>query len=237
MSQPYIIYNGVSSEDLGFMIEKLPDVPRPRRNIEEVEIPGRDGSLITDLGSYACAQVKISVNPYGKSQTNVYAWLQGEGWLTTSDEPEYMRWAAFYDQISASRFRAAGACYDSLSVSARLWPYKHLAVQEPIELSEPGVFAGRGNVPAAPVIELTGSVNLMVNGASALIDNLDGTIVLDCDARTAYVQDGAAKVFAGRQVTLADEWLALLPEGEVTNRVNWSGTVESVKIMPWWRWL
>ena len=239
MSNPYIIFNGVSSEDLGFVIEKLPDMPRPKRNIEETEIPGRDGSLITDLGGYACSQIKLTINPFGHPITDVYGWLQGEGWLTTSDDPEYMRWVAFYDVITDSRFRADGRCYDSLSVAARAWPYKHLVAQQAIEVSEPQVFQGQGNAPSLPVIELTGvgSVDLMVNDASVLIEALDGTIILDCDARTAYTEIEGVKTFAGRQVTLAGEWPQLLPAGEITNRINWSGSVERVKINPWWRWL
>lgn len=240
MANPYIIFNGVSSEDLGFVVEKLPDQPRPKRNYEEQDILGRDGGIVTDLGGYAPYTAKIRLNAFGHPLSEVYGWLRGEGWLTTSDDPEYMRWVAFLDSIEDSRFRAMGKCYDSLTIPGRFQPYKHLAVQDVQELSEPGIFMGRGNASALPEIEISGSgeVNLMVNDLTVLIDNLDGTLIIDCDARNAYtVNEQGEKVFAGRQVTLLDGWPALLPEGSVSNRVNWSGNVSGVKITPWWRWL
>lgn len=238
-SNPYIIFNGKSSEDLGFVIEKLPDTPRPKRNYEEVEIPGRDGALITDLGGYSPYTGKIRINPFGHELSDVYGWLRGEGWLTTSDEPNYMRWVAFYDQVDDTRFRALGACYDTLTVGGRFDPYKHLVTRDVHTLAKPGTFAGKGNANALPTIEIsgTGSVNLMVNEYSILIDGLSDTLTIDCEARTAYTQGEEGKVFAGRMITLVDGWPELLPAGEVTNRVNWTGEVTSVKITPWWRWL
>lgn len=235
---PYIIFNGTSSEDLGFVVEKLPDEHRAKRNIEETQIPGRPGRLITDLGSYDIYQTKLTLNCFGHPIGDVNAWLQGEGWLTTSEDPEHMRWVAFYDQFTDSRFRCDGLCYDSVTIPLRAWPYKHLAVQEPIVRTEPDVFRGMGNANASPVIEVTGSgnINLMVNDATVLIDGLDGAITIDCDARTAYREVGGVRSFAGRMVTLADDddWPELKPE---VNLLNWSGDVREVRITPWWRWL
>lgn len=240
MANPYIIFNGISSEDLGFVVEQLPDTPRPKRNYEDHDIPGRDGGLIADLGGYEAYTAKIKLNAFGHPLSDVYGWLRGEGWLTTSDDPEYMRWVAFFDQIEDSRFRAMGRCYDSLTIPGRFQPCKHLVKQDVLELAEAQVFSGQGTEPASPVIEITGtgSINLMVNESTVLIDNLSGTLTIDCDARTAYTVDAQGqKVFAGRLVTLLDGWPTLLPEGEVHNRVNWSGDVSLVKITPWWRWL
>lgn len=240
MANPYIIFNGISSEDLGFVIEKLPDEPRPKRSYEQQNIPGRSGGIVTDLGGYEAYTAKIRLNAFGRPLREVYAWLRGEGWLTTSDAPEYMRWAAFLDQIEDSRFRASGKCYDSLTIPARMDPFKYLAVQDVMEIVEPQVFPGKGDEPAAPTIEIsgTGNVNLMINEDTVLIDDLSGALTIDCGARTAYtVDEDGGKIFAGRKVTLLDGWPELLPEGETHNRINWSGEVTQVRLTPWWRWL
>lgn len=233
---PYIIFNGVSSAARGYVIEKLPDIHRAQRNVEEMQIRGRDGSLIVDHGSYSVISTKLKLNPFGRSLSDVYAWLQGEGWLTTSDEPEFMRWASFYDQITDARFRCEG-CYDSLTIPVRIWPYMHLAVQQPILCKHPMAFRGQGNMDAAPVLEVTGSgrIHLTVNGAGILIDDLSGSITIDCDARTAFTEADGVRSFAGRKVTILNDWPKLTPDD--INAIDWSGSVTSVRIAPWWRWL
>ena len=231
----YMIFNGVSSRELDLIVEKLPDEPKPRRNTEEVQILGKPGRAIMDLGSYDLYQTSAKLNCNGRSPSDVYAWLSGEGWLTTSEDPQYMRWVCFYDQINDTRFRV-DACYDTLTAPMRVQPYKYLAVQEPMTLMGAKVFPGQGNDIAAPLIEIsgTGDVELSVNRATVLISNLSGAIYLDCDAKIAYTESDGAKVFAGRQVAMVDEWPYLEP-GE--NSVNWSGEISYVKITPWWRWI
>lgn len=235
----YITFNGVSSGDIGpngLIIEKMPDEIKPARNIEEYSIPGRDGRQIEDLGGYDLYKTQIKINCNGADLTDVYAWLDGEGWMVTSDDPEYMRYAGFCDQINDQRFRA-GTCFDTITVPVYIQPYKYLAVQEDIELAEPAVFSGQGNQNALPVIEITGSgdITLMVNGSSVLINDLDGTIILDCDTETPYMEINGDTVFSGRKITVVDdEWPYLEPG---TNSVNWSGQVSKLVIHPWWRWI
>lgn len=235
--EPYIIFNGTSSEDLGFVVEQLPDEHKPRRATSEIQIPGRPGKLIEDLGSYEPIQSNIKINCFGHATTEVYAWLRGEGWMTTSQDPEFMRWVSFYDQFNDSRFRVEQDCYDTITIPVRMQPYKHLVVQEPIIITSASVFAGMGNENAAPILEITGSgdVELMINGASVLIDYLAGTIYLDCDAMTAYTEAAGVKAFAGRYVTVIDDVWPYLQPG--MNEINWAGNITQLSVQPWWRWL
>ena len=236
--EPYAIYKGTSNADIGVFMEQLPDEIRPRRNIEEIQIPGKDGRAAVDLGSYDIGQTSMKVNCNGHTPTEVYAWLRGEGWLTTSNDPEYMRWVSFYDQIGDSRFRTAEACYDTLNIPMRVQPYKYLvnAADDYMDLTEEKVFEGKGNDDALPVLEITGSgdINLMINGMTVLIDGLNGTLMLDCDTKTPYTDENGVMQFAGRKVTVIDEWPRLLPG---SNAVSWTGSVSRLRIRPWWRWL
>lgn len=237
---PYIVFNGLSNEDIGpdgLIIEQLPDELKPARKFEESEVYGRDGNTIQDLGGYDGYQTSMKINCNGASISDVYAWLDGEGWLTTSDDPKYMRYVGFYEQFKADRFRA-GACYDTITVPIRVQPFKYLVEQTPIYVTEPTEFSGDGNRNAKPLLEITGNgnLNLMINGSSVLIDDLAGTIYLDCDTETPYTVDAnGTKVFAGRKITVVDdEWPQLKPDA---NGVNWSGSISQVIVHPWWRWI
>ena len=237
--QNYMIFNGVSNLDKGFLIEKLPDEHRPRRNTEQVQVQGRPGRLIEDLGSYDQFNTNCKINCFGHAPTDVHAWLRGEGWLTTSQEPEFMRWVSFYEQTTDDRFRtnAAEGCFDTITIPMTCQPYKYQLVQDEIELTQAATFAGKGNEKAAPIIAVTGSgdINMMINGTSLLLDDLGGTIYIDCDALVAYTISNGAKKFAGRKVTVIDdEWPYLDPE---ENSISWTGNVSKVNVQPWWRWL
>ena len=235
----YIIFAGKDSRNIGpdgLIIEQMPDEMKPSRNIEEYQMPGRDGRIIEDLGGYDAFSTNIKINCNGASISDVYAWLDGEGWMITSDSPEFMRYVGFYGQIRDQRFRT-DACYDTITVPVQIQPYKYKVQQDPIVFMQADVFPGEGNREAKPVIEITGSgdVNLMLNGYSVLIDDLDGTIILDCDTETPYIEADGAKAFAGRKVTVIDnEWPKLEP---TMNSINWSGDITQVTLHPWWRWI
>lgn len=238
----YIIFNGISSTDMGFIIEQLPDEHKPKRITEQIQIPGRHGRIVEDMGAYDQYNTDCRINCNGHAPTEVYAWLKSEGWLTTSQDPEYMRWVSFYEQQQDDRFRlgaGAGECFDTIRVPMIVQPYKYLAVQEEIELESAAVFDGSGNDSAEPILAVTGTgdINLMVNGATILLDDLSGTIYIDCDAKTAYMVEDNIKTFAGRKVTIIDDVWPYLEPGTDANSINWSGSVSKVKIQPWWRWI
>ena len=236
---PYIIFNGISSDDIGLeglIIEALPDEIKPEKNTEEEQILGRDGSSIEDLGTYATYTTNIKINANGANLTDIYAWLDGEGWLTTSDDPEYMRYVGFYAQGKDQRFRA-DACYDTITIQIVVQPYKYKVEQEAITLTAAAVFAGEGNKNAKPIIEITGSgdISLMVNDASVLLDDMSGTIFIDCDTETPYTEVNGVKAFVGRKISVIDDkWPELEPG---TNSISWSGNVSKIVVHPWWRWI
>ena len=48
----YFIYNGKDSRDMGVILESLPPITRPKRRMETLTIPGRNGTLCIDEGTY-----------------------------------------------------------------------------------------------------------------------------------------------------------------------------------------
>lgn len=235
----YMVFNGISNQDKGFLVEKLPDEHRPRRNTEQTPVPGRPGRMIEDLGNYDQFNTNCKINCFGHAPTDVYAWLRGEGWLTTSQDPDFMRWVSFYDQITDDRFRtsAEAGCFDTLTIPLTCQPYKYQVQQESLDFTAPAVFEGKGNENAAPIIAVTGTgdISLMVNQATLLLDDISGTIYIDCDALTAYTITNGEKQFAGRLVTVIDDLWPYLEPGY--NSINWTGGVSKVNVQPWWRWL
>ena len=126
MKDPYVIFKGVRSDELGVIVEQLPDIHRAQRNIQELTIPGRDGMLVRDLGGWTLNTATMRINCNGVPLHTVYAWLSGEGWLTTSDEPDVKIYTYAWNSITDTRFRVDGRCYDSLSINLRMDPFRYL---------------------------------------------------------------------------------------------------------------
>lgn len=237
---PEIIFNGVSSEALGLIVTKLPDFHRAPRRVTQTDIPGSSVPVIQDEGGYDPYETTMEINANGVPLQDIYAWLRGEGWMISSDEPDLMAYVYLYGQIEDSRFRVEGYCYDNLVIPIQTEPYLREVDEAGITLTTAGTFAGRGHDPALPAITVTGTgdINLLVNGASVLIDGLSGSITIDSETGVAYTGAGDQMEWAGSMVSLqeGDSWPQLKPAGE-TNLVNWSGTVTSVVIQPKWRYL
>jgi phage-related protein len=193
--------------------------------------------VISDEGGYDLVQTQMEINANGVDLRTIYGWLRGEGWLISSDEPDYKRYAYLNGQIEDDRFRT-DATYDTLKVPVMAEAFLREVNEAAITLTDAGTFAGKGHEPAQPLLRITGSgdVNLLVNGVSVLIDGLDGTIVLDCEAGVAYKEITDGIEWAGNMVTLVDGWPELQPAGN-TNLVNWSGSITQVVIQPQWRYL
>ncbi len=235
---PQVIYNGISSEDMGLTVTKLPDFHRAARRVAQTEIPGRSQPIIQDEGGYEAYQTTMEINANGVPLRDIYEWLRGEGWLISSDEEDYQAYVYLHSQIDDERFRVGDECYDTIKVQMLVEPYLREVGEHAITLTSARTFRGRGHDPALPEITVTGSgdITLMVNGVSVLIDGLNGSITIDSEAGIAYTGSGDSMAWAGEKVTLVDGWPTLKPN-RATNLVNWSGNVSRVVIQPKWRYL
>lgn len=90
-----IEYNGEMSWQYGIRVQTRPNIPVPVRNIETIEIPGRDEFLhrISDV-AYNDIIITIemgfysSPNRWGQRARQIKQWLSGSGKLKFSDDPD-----------------------------------------------------------------------------------------------------------------------------------------------------
>ena len=104
-----VLFNGVSSADYGIQVEHPPEYQTPARDYEVIHIPGRNGDLVIDSGSYqnVSRSYQIAIGDLEKDFTSmanaIAEWLNsasGYARLEDSYEPEYYRMAMFQDEIT-----------------------------------------------------------------------------------------------------------------------------------------
>lgn len=233
-------FKGINSADIGVALRDAHAFSVAEDRGEALEICGRDGDTWVAEDGAKSFDLKRVCRVRASRMRGVAAWLTGSGKLRFSSEPNVAYEACIRRRVD---FKLAVPGTDPIyefSVTFTCQPHPFVwPIQSSLTFTEDSVFAGQGNAEALPVITVAGGgdINLMVNAQTVLIDNLKGSITLDCEARTAYTVDKSGRwSFAGRQVTLMGDWPRLLPEGESTNRIAFSGDVTKVEIEPWWRW-
>lgn len=214
-----ITFNGKSSSSFGIIVERYPSPNRPARRGTVLQIPGRNGNLVIEDGTYENVTLKFDVylsaepaNLYDRAAA-VADWLLGSSGyqkLTTEYEPDIFRLARFagpldIEAILNSHGRATlefdcyPQCYDSLG---------HVYSDYGTLSSGSATINNTGIMIAKPMIKVTGkgSVRLIFESPSTgvvlapatistevIIEfsiSRNETIILDCDLHDAYYEDG-----------------------------------------------
>lgn len=101
-----IIFNGVSSEQYGIVVESYPDYETPEKDYELTHVPGRNGDVIIDKGSYKNSNRTYYIaagsanGNFVNIANNIASWLlpnKGYCRLEDSYEPSYYRIAMYKD--------------------------------------------------------------------------------------------------------------------------------------------
>lgn len=255
-----ITFGGIASDTLKIVVEEPPEYHFPARDYEAVHIPGRNGDLVLDSGSYQNVprEYKIAiadkqgqaneVNPltdFMDIVPAVSAWLHsGSGYqrlVDTYDDGVY-RLAYYKDDGSVENILGkAGRC----TISFDCKPQRFLTSGDTktdfttlssMSISNPTMF------DALPLITITGSGSVRFTGTNAnlsgniwdmSITSIDGSIVIDSDSQNVYKNSTNMNPY----VTFASgTGFPILKPGASTMVLTISeGSFSKVEVIPrWW---
>lgn len=234
-----VIFNGRASLDYGIHVEHPPDYQMPERDYEVVHIPGRNGDLIIDNGSYqnVTRSYEVSfadmgrIKPFTTMANAVAEWIHsasGYARLEDTYEPEYYRMAMYMDEVEIENIvQHAGRA----TVEFNCKPQRFLkSGEETKKMTASGILNNPTNFTAKPCITVygNGSGTVIVGGYIVSISEIGGYLVIDSDIQDAYRQT----VNCNNNVTLGNGF-PVLRSGE--NKISWTGGVSYVEVIPrWW---
>ena len=227
-----ITFNGKSSSSFGIIVEHYPSPNRPARRGTVLQIPGRNGNLVIEDGTYENVTLKFDVylsaepaNLYDRAAA-VSDWLLGSSGyqrLTTEYEPDIFRLARFAGPLdieailnSHGRATLEFDCYPQ-----RFDALGHVYSDYGSLSSGSAAITNTGIMIAKPMIKVTGKGNVVLDFSSAATGNTTEvdfafstskteTIILDCDLHDAYYEDGsnanAAVSFSDAEATLPESY-------------------------------
>lgn len=226
-------WKGVRCEEMGVRLMALPSRPIPAVQGEKFEIPGRDGFLFSHrrAARYGIRLIVSCQTADGFSGDALAAWMQGEGLLRFSDEPnrayrarvmdEFVRENVFLN-FDRQRFDIGFECQ----------PHRYLYPSpEVITLTEKGAIVNPGTAQSLPRITIEGTGDMLVWIGGRMLDIQGGSVVVDSEMQDCFEADGVT--LANNRVTMDD--FPVIPAGECA--VSWTGEVERVTVEGRWRYL
>lgn len=217
----YFLFNGVDSSDY-LVINKLPPIIKAEKNVQKVEIEGRDGFLTIDYGSYKSILKPVQCTI--KDLTNIdyiCGWLTGSGDIIFSNESDKVYKATIIDKIELKR--GIANTYN-FTINFDCQPFKYAISNEPVTLTtSPATIYNSGTTSAKPVIQIYGSGNIDLNINSSVIHLTNVTdyvtidsVLMDCYKDTVLMNSNMNGDF---------------PELAVgNNTISWTGTVSKLEI-------
>lgn len=236
-----IIFNGIPSTNYGIHVEKPPVYATPERDYEVVHIPGRNGDLVIDNGSYqnVTRTYDISVGEINGNFTNLAAgvseWLHsasGYARLEDSYEPDYFRRAYYVaDAEMENLFHQAG----KMSIEFNCKPARFLkAGERAVLFTAAGSLRNPTFQKSYPKIVLTvsGAATLTIGSQTASISGITTSTEMVIDSELQDVYEESVQTNLNSKVSFSDGFPLLLPG---LNAISFTGSITSVEVIPrWW---
>ena len=187
-------FNGHTNHDFMVEIKQRPDIPVPKKRVEYIVIPGKDGTLTRTDDTYEDIPIEVEMNYITKYGTDfpdvtrkIKRWLTGSGILKFSD-----------DNLFFHKVKNVEISNPISRVLKRAGFFKALFTCDPYMYYEPGnrfmtVTEASFNplMPCQPIYKITGEgyTTLTVNGNQAGV-NVSGALIIDTSLSIMYRDDG-----------------------------------------------
>lgn len=185
----YFIFKNQKSLDKGIIINEMPVIPKPAKRIEKITIPGRNGVLHQDEGTYDTIVIQIKCTIIEKC--NIYEikeWLNGSGKLILSSDPKVFYNAHIINQVDYTSI--VNLLHEfPLEIELQPFSYSIEKYKKTFTKGQEHIF----NIPDSTMemlpyirVEGTGKINLTINNETMILNNVNEYIELDCELLIAY---------------------------------------------------
>ena len=226
--------DGVDAASAGIHLQKPIVFSEAVPNVESKTIPGRNGALIFDTGSYKnrsgsascfCLQddVEAAVSSAGRFLIGGHGYRR----LETSDDPNHY-WMARVKNSPQIEMRLRVLAPFEIEFDCK--PQRFLKSGEnKTSFTSSGSISNQYGQTALPLITLygNGTGKLTIGSCVVEVKNLDRVLYLDSDTQNAYNDDG------NQNMNINAPSFPTLPDGDT--QIAFSGGIERVEIVPrWW---
>lgn len=230
---PWFIWKNQNSlSDYGLWISKLPKRMRGEERHEEVEIPGRAGSVILLEGEDVYEPYVAEIVVVTRNDINVdraIDWLRGSSDLILITDIDKAYSARIVGEVA---FERISNTLQQATIPFLCQPFRHNRYQakDRMTFTASGTINNPGDVTSKPNVQVTctGTVAITIADKTLNLYNVAGTIKIDCDAKIITVGNN---IWQG---TYSGEYWDI-PVG--SSPITITGVSATVVIDPNWRWM
>lgn len=235
----YLIFDGISSADFGIIITNTNQLSGPERNLEMIEVDGRDEALVVDKGNYKPFELKLECSidseniDINELARNIKRWLQSDfsyKKLILSDDDEY-----YYEAICANKLDIEEVITElgEFQVTFLCKPLrKYINGDNKITIITPKTIQNN-YMKSKPHIKIiaNGDVTININNQKLILKALEDEIIIDCELMNAYKIDKFTNEVINKNNKMYSDF-PTLEEGK--NKIIWTGEVDKIEITPRW---
>lgn len=226
--------DGIDARSAGIQLQAPIEFSEAVPVVEAQTIPGRNGDLIWETGSYenrsgsaSCFCLQKDVEKAISSAGRFLMGKKGYRRLETSDDPDHY-WMARVENSPQIAVRLRKLAQFEIGFDCK--PQRFLRSGDyPITPKNGGTIFNYYGQVALPIIKIYGrdAGTITIGESSVEVKSLDGFLVLDSDTQNAYNNSGNQN-----NNIYAPTFPVLICED---NKISWDGGIERVEIIPrWW---
>ena len=226
--------DGIDARSAGIQLQRPIEFSEAVPVVEAQTIPGRNGDLIWETGSYEnrsgsapCFCLQKDVEKAISSAGRFLMGKKGYRRLETSDDPDHY-WMARVENSPQIAMRLRTLAPFEIGFDCKPPRFVKTGENAVVFTANGSLFNQYGQI-ALPFITLygQGAGRLTIGDCVVEIKALDGTLYLDSDTQNAYNNSGNQNLNINAPV------FPVLGDGEIP--ISFSGGIERVEIIPrWW---
>lgn len=173
----YFIFKGTRSDNLGIIVKEMPAISKSEKDIETIEVSGRNGAFHIDNGTYKTKRYKIKcVLKENTYLDQIKLLFEGTGKLELSTELGREYNATIQNQIDFSKYLSY---LREFTLNFELDPISYSKTATTKTITGNTSFTGGGNCNVNPKITITGTGTVTLNNIP--VEVTETGITIDCE--------------------------------------------------------
>jgi len=228
-------YKGIRSKDMHLRVLNDISFASPKRDVNLVQVPGRDGDLIMDNGRFESVIRSIPCRIEAPAGTDVESLINGiNNWLikdaglhpfTWENDPDFTYLASIEGAVVNQRVLSH---YGKTVIDFKLHPIKYLESS----LTERQITSGTNvenpfNIEAKPILRIVGEgdITITIDRRELVLQGIAGGCIVDSETQTITNLD--------RHITLFERMFSPFPTLQPGNNpITFTGNAAQVFITP-----
>ena len=238
-----IIYNGRSSKDYHIQVETPPGYDIPKRDIEYVHIPGRNGDVLFDRGSYENIDRSYEISfgdpnlQFQDMANNLSVWLHSTNTyakLEDSYDPQHYRMAIYLNDLSVENILSHGG---KAEIVFSCKPNRYLKSGDQVTtFTSSGHLKNPTEFDSLPILKIygTGAGTVNIGDYRVSASSIGGELIIDSYIQDAYGFDGSKNLVNKNSVITLNGSFPKFKKNSLST-VSFTGGVTKVEVTPrWW---